>query len=126
MKKNALFLLAVALMVLFFSCSKDKILKPSSPSYNYFPTEQGKFVIYNVDSTVHRTDDGFSDDSVSHYHFQLKDVVDSSFYDLEGKKRQVLLQYYRDSLDTNWNLRNVWSQLLTTSAAYRYEDNVPY
>jgi len=44
---------------------------------------------------------------------------------LEGKKRQVVLCYYKDSL-TDWTIRNVWSQLLTSASAYRSEDNVSY
>ena len=126
MRKQSLLLSVFAFAVLVFSCKKDKIIKPSSPSYNYFPTEQGKYVIYNVDSVVHSTNDNNNDDSVSTYHFQLKYVVDSSFNDLERKRRQVLAIYYRDSLNTTWTIRNVWSQLLTSSSAYRYEDNIPY
>src|SRR4051812_15367581 len=125
MKKLIVSFLAVAFLVFFYSCKKDKKETPASPSYNYFPTEQGKFVVYNVDSIVHRTDDNQNDDSVSRYHFQIKDVIDSSFYDLEGKKRQVIVRYYKDSI-TDWTLRSVWSQLLTSSAGYRYEDNIAY
>jgi hypothetical protein len=111
--------------VVIFSCKKDKKIIPSVPSYNYFPTQQGRFVVFDVDSVVHRTDDNDNDDSVSYYHFQIKDVIDSSYTDLEGKTRQVVVRYYSDSI-TTWTLRSVWSQLLTTSAAYRYEDNVAY
>jgi hypothetical protein len=119
------FILPVAgILALFYSCKEDKITLPI-PSYNYFPTDYGRFVVYNADSIVHRTDDNNNDDSISYYHYQLKDVIDSTFPDLEGKKRQVILRYYKDSI-TDWTLRNVWSQLLTSSAAYRYEDNISY
>jgi hypothetical protein len=108
-------------LLLLFSCKKDKEILPSL-SFNYFPTEQGSFVIYNVDSTVYV-------DSISSpffYHYQLKDVVDTPFIDLEGRTRQVVLRYYRPDTSAAWVLRNVWSQLLTSTAAYRWEDNVPY
>jgi hypothetical protein len=118
-------ILFAALAVFVYSCKKDKRIIPTQASYNYFPTEYGRYVVYNVDSTVHRTDDNQNDDSVSYYHFQLKDVIDSSFTDLEGHVRQVVLRYYKDST-MDWTLRNVWSQLLTSSGAYRYEDNVTY
>jgi hypothetical protein len=124
MKKFILSLSILTILIFFDSCKKDKVA-PVSASYNYFPTQQGKFVVYTVDSIVHRTDDNSNDDSVSYYHFEIKDVIDSSFYDLSGKKRQVILRYYKDSMN-DWTLRNVWSQLLTSSAAYRYEDNVAY
>jgi hypothetical protein len=118
-------ILLVISLFLIYSCKKDKVGEPRPLSYHYFPTVQGTFVVYNVDSIVHRTDDNDNDDSVSEYHFKIKDVIDSSFTDLEGKTRQVVLRYYKDSI-TDWTLRSVWSQSLTTSAAYRYEDNVAY
>src|SRR3954469_17861716 len=104
MKKIALSLLALAMLVFYYSCKKDKVEDRVSPSYNYFPTEKGKYVEYNVDSIVHRTDDNNNDDSVSRNHFKLKDVIDSSFTDLEGKRRQIVLRYYSDSI-TSWTLR---------------------
>jgi hypothetical protein len=122
------YLLAFVVIAVAFvsSCKKDKRITPASASYNYFPTEYGRWVVYNVDSIAHRTDDNNNDDSVSTYHFQLKDVIDSSFLDLEGKMRQVIVRYYRSSLNPNWTLRNVYSQLLTSAAAYRFEENVAY
>lgn len=124
MKQLKFILSVVGILALFYSCKEDKITLPV-PSYNYFPTDYGRFVVYNADSIVHRTDDNNNDDSISYYHYQLKDVIDSTFPDLEGKKRQVILRYYKDSI-TDWTLRNVWSQLLSSSTAYRYEDNIAY
>jgi hypothetical protein len=123
--RRPLQVLFITLFAFAVSCKKDKRMSPTSASYNYFPTEYGRYVIYNVDSIVHRTDDNNNDDSVSNYHFQLKDVIDSSFQDLEGRTRQVVLRYYKDSI-IDWTLRDVYSQLLTSSGAYKYEDNVTY
>jgi hypothetical protein len=123
--RRLLQILFVAFTVFIYSCKKDKRIIPVQASYHYFPTEYGKYVVYNVDSTVHRTDDQDNDDSISYFHFQLKYVIDSSFADLEGRTRQVVVCYYKDST-MDWTLRNVFSQLLTSSGAYTYEDNITY
>jgi len=119
-----LFIIAYSSLILS-SCKKDKEV-PQSLSFSYFPIEQGTYVIYNVDSIVHGDNDNNTDDSVYYFHFQLKDVVDTPFIDLQGRTRQVLLRYYRPDTSSAWMLRSVWSQSLTSTAAYRWEDNYAY
>jgi hypothetical protein len=110
---------------LLSSCGKESLEIPS-PSYNYFPTEYGTFVIYDVDSIVHGTNDNDNDDSVYFYHYQVKDVIDTPFIDGEGKTRQVVVRYYRADSTQLWSINCVWSQSLTSANAYRWEDNIPY
>jgi hypothetical protein len=123
------FELVTAITMLIFSilssCGKESLEVPS-PSFNYFPTEQGKYVIFDVDSTVHSTNDNDNDDSVYHYHYQVKEVIDTAFTDGEGKQRQVVVRYYRTDSTQEWNFNIVWTQALTASSAYRWEDNIPY
>src|SRR5690348_6615581 len=92
------FELLAAVVLLSFSilssCGKETLDLPE-PSYNYFPTTAGSFVIYDVDSIVHSTNDNENDDSVYFFHYQVKEVVDTSFIDGEGKERQVVLRYFR-------------------------------
>jgi hypothetical protein len=83
-------------------------------------------VIYNVDSIVHGTNDNNNDDSVYYYHFQIKEVIDTPFTDLQGRERQVVIRYYRPDTSQAWTIRNVWSQWLSSQYAYRYEDNIAY
>ena len=118
--------LAIMLCAMFFSsCKKDKI-PPPTLSYNYFPTEKGSFVIYSVDSIVHGDNDNNTDDSVYYYHYQLKDIIDTPFTDLEGRVRQIIVRFHRADSASSWSLRNVYSQLLLPSSAYRWEDNITY
>lgn len=107
------------------SCGKET-LEIGSPSLNYFPTEKGRFVVFDVDSIVHSTDDNENDDSVYYFHYQVKMVIDSSFIDGEGKERQVVVRYYRPDSTHDWNVNIVWSQSLSESGAYMWEDNVPF
>lgn len=107
------------------SCGKETLEAPS-PSFNYFQTRQGKYVVFDVDSIVHSTDDNDNDDSVHYYHYQVKEIIDTPFTDGEGKQRQVVTRYYRNDSTEQWNFNIVWTQSLSSSSAYRWEDNIPY
>ena len=118
----AFIILSLSMLV---SCGKETMEIPSS-SYNYFPTEKGRFVIYDVDSIVHATNDNSNDDSVYYYHYQVKEMIDSSFLDGEGNMRQVVLRYYRNDSTQDWTINSVWTQSLTSTNAYRWEENIPF
>lgn len=123
------FELITAILFLSFSilssCGKETLVLPS-PSYNYFPTEKGKYIIFDVDSVVHSTEDNDNDDSVYYYHYQVKEVIDTPFTDGEGKERQVVVRYYRADSTQAWSINIVWSQALAATGAYRWEDNIAY
>lgn len=113
------------LAVFTVSCKKETVA-PQTPSMNYFPTEKGRYVDYEVDSVYHAENDNNNDDSVYSYHFFVRDVIDSSYSDLQGRINQIVLRYRRNDTLQNWALSNVWSQYLSSSSAYRTEDNVTY
>ena len=95
-------------------------------SYDYFPIEEGRFIIYDVDSIYHSENDNNNDDSVYAYHFQIKDKIDSTFIDLEGRANQIRLRYRRDNDTMQWELSDVWTQYLSSTSAYLTEDNIKY
>lgn len=123
-KKHSLLILLFCFGTLtWFSCKKETVVLPPL-SFNYFPTEYGKYIIYDVDSVYHSENDNNNDDSVYSYHFQIKDKIDSSFLDLEGRLNQVRLRYRRDNDSLPWELTNVWTQYLSSSSAYLTENNI--
>lgn len=107
------------------SCKKESI-NPPSPSFNYFPTTAGKWIEYDVDSVYHAENDNNNDDSVYAYHFQVREEIDTTFSDGQGRPTQVILRYKRMMDGEDWMLTAVWTQTLSLSSAYRTEDNVPY
>ena len=125
--KNCIVLIAFFLLTAgsFYSCKKESIL-PSSPSFNYFPIEAGKWVEYDVDSIFHAENDNNNDDSVYSYHFQVREEIDTSYADGQGRPTQVVLRYKRNTDLDPWTLTSVWTQTLSLSSAYRTEENVPY
>ena len=125
-QKQNIFLLLISLTAFtWYSCKKESVEAPAL-SYNYFPTESGKYIIYDVDSIYHSETDNNNDDSVFSYHFQIKDKIDSSFIDLEGRLNQVRLRYHRDNDTLPWQLTEVWTQYLSSTSAYLTEENIKY
>jgi hypothetical protein len=120
-----IFLISTFLCLFVLSCKKEHVT-PGSNSFNYFPTEQGRYVIYEVDSVLHSDNDNNTDDSVYHWHFQIKEVIDETFIDGEGRLVQVIRRFRRDNDSLEWIQENVCTQLLTLTAAYRTEDNIIY
>ena len=115
----------ILVAVLLYSCKKEKVELPAL-SYNYFPTEKGRFVDYVVDSIYHAENDNNNDDSVYSYHFYIRDLIDSSFTDLQGRVNQVVLRYRKTDIAGNWELTDVWTQYLSATGAYRTEDNIRF
>jgi hypothetical protein len=117
---------AIVFLLLFaIGCKKESVQAPS-PAYDYFPTEKGLWIIYDVDSIYHGVNDNNNDDSVYTYHFQNMDMIDSSFINASGQPTQVLLRYKRNTPSDEWILNNVWTQQLTRYGAYRVENNIEY
>lgn len=125
LEKKNLSCLVVIVLLLFFGCKKE-VIQVNSLSYNYFPTEKGVYVIYDVDSIFHAETDNQNDDSVYSYHFQIKERIDTSFLDLQGRTNQVLLRFKRIEVTDSWMLTAVWTQFINSTVAYRTEDNIIY
>ncbi|REJ82449.1 MAG: hypothetical protein DWQ44_12365 [Bacteroidetes bacterium] len=109
----------------YSSCKKDSQIINSN-SFNYFPTAKGTWVEYNVDSIYHGENDNNNDDSVYTFNFQIREIVDSTFLDGEGREVQVLIRYKRMNSSDEWRLVSVWTQRLSLTGAYRTEDNITY
>lgn len=113
------------MLVAAVSC-KDESITPSLGYHEYFPIDFHRYVIYDVDSVYHSDNDNDNDDSVYTWHFQVKEKIDSTFIDGQGRSAQRILRYRRTDSTQAWSFMNVWTQTRTTSSAYRNEDNIAY
>jgi hypothetical protein len=118
-------LIGFVVLIAFASC-KEESLEPNPYYYEYFPVDLGRYVIYNVDSIYHADNDNNNDDSVYSWHFQIKEVIDSSFIDGQGRTANRVLRYRRNDTTQAWTFMNVWTQTRTNTAGYRFEDNIVY
>jgi len=120
-----LLFITVGLITVFApGCKKDE--QPVNDlGYGYFPTAIGRWVIYEVDSTVY--DDFQNDTDV--YRYQVKEFLESSFMDNEGRPSIRVERYKRwynpnlpyDSIP--WYLSRVWAFTKTNIGAEKLEEN---
>ena len=99
-KKSLPFLLlAVVLTVAVFSCKKaDDVPAPPQAEQEYFPLEKGKWVIYDVDSTI--WDDTFC--IKRFYHYQIMHIVADTFTDDIGRLSYRIETRIRKKPEDEW------------------------
>lgn len=122
-------LLIILVCVSFlFSCNKKKEEQFTDLGYEYYPITLGKYIVYDVDSTVY---DDFSGDT-TYYKFRVKEKIEETYTDNEGQPAYKLVRYVKwynplviyDNMP--WVIRDVWSLNKTTTAVEVVEENVRY
>ncbi len=113
-------ILLVILSIILLQCKKDPppIL---DYKYEYFPTKIGHWVTYEVDSIIYDDFIGLIDTS----HTQLKEIIESSFLDNEGRTSYRIERYVKTD-STPWQIKNVCYSTLTQTRAERVEDNLRF
>ncbi len=97
--------------------------------YRYFPLEPGSFIVYSVDSIIHRYDDDLTnnpDSLIDTFKYEVKEVVDSDFIDGEGDVAWRISRYYRDNDSSDWNFTTLWTAKVTNQSAQRVEENIRF
>ncbi|MCB0698765.1 MAG: hypothetical protein H6551_00575 [Chitinophagales bacterium] len=132
-KKSLPFLLmAFALMVITYSCKKaDDRPAPLPQNEEFYPLEVGKWVIYDVDSTV--WDDTFCVER--YYNYQLMHRVADTFTDKQGRLSFRVETSIRKKVEDPWkshrvfyvtntgtNLEMVYDQLRFIKMAFPVEE----
>ncbi len=112
----------VALFLFFASCKKNEEQATIYLGYDYFPVNVGHELYYDADSTI---TDEFTSTTRTH-HFQIKEVIASTFLDNEGRTAERIERYVRDSSNAPWGIFKVSSVTLTNTRVERYDDNVRY
>lgn len=85
-----------------FSCKKDD--NDIIFGHEYFPDQEGKYVIYDVIDILHDDLSAIHDTS----YYQIKEVVGEEDVDLEGESFKKLYRYIRSNDTLNWQLKDVW------------------
>ena len=118
MRYNTLILLALGFASLLFACRKDDVqaldLKDS-----YYPLQLGKYIIYDVDSTVY---DDFNHTSYKHQ-FQVKMLVADTFRDNNQLLNYRYERYTRENASQKFQLADVWSAIQENGRIEVVEEN---
>ncbi len=116
-RQIAVFLIIIT--VFFLGCKKENAFKEIDFHYSYFPLTKGLQRIYLVqDRTV---DKDINIDTTITY--ELKEVVDSFYYDIAGEPAWRLVRYRRADSTQQWILIDVWENQIVNKQAFVIEEN---
>ncbi len=110
------------------ACKKKKTEAPPDVGYDYAPETIGKYVVYDVDSTVF---DDFAHDTTYHK-YRIKEKLAESFTDNQGRPAIKLIRYikkYNPAVSYDqmaWTIKDVWNYTKTKTALEVVEENVRY
>jgi hypothetical protein len=121
-------ILIVLIGLSHISCKKKKTEAPPDVGYGYAPDIIGKYVVYDVDSTVF---DDFAKDTL-YYKYRIKEKLEETFTDNQGRTAIRLVRYVKrydpaKSYDQiAWTLKDVWNYTRTATSLEVVEENVRY
>lgn len=113
------YILLLSFFVLFaVSCKKDS----TTPEFHeqYFPLNEGHFVIYDVTEINHDIDNAVQHDTSF---YQLKTVVGDTILDNLGRVARKYFRYVRSSSNGDWVLKDVWTTILNGTILELTEEN---
>jgi len=130
--KNIARLLFISLVVLFFSCKKDKVEAPPDLGYDYYPGTIKSYVVYDVDSIIYNPLGSSNGNDTVRYKFQIKEVMDTLITDNQNRPTIKLIRYKKKYSPTipysamTWTLQDVWVANKTSRDAEVVEENIRY
>ncbi len=120
-------LVGVGILFLLMACTKKTNSVPDS-GHEYAPSAIGKYVIYDVDSTVY---DDFKKDT-TYYKYRIKEKLEQFFTDNEGRQAIKLVRYIKtynplvNYNDIPWTIKDVWSYTKTSRFLEVVEEDVRF
>lgn len=118
----------VVISVAVFSCKKKKEPVKQDLGEAYYPPTVGRYVVYNVDSTVY--DELFFKPTYSKY--QIKEKIEEEFTDNQGRPALKLIRYIKkfDSVipysAMPWTIKDVWQVNVTSKNVEIVEENIRF
>jgi hypothetical protein len=110
--------LAALIAFLIVSCKKDT--NQTDFHEDYFPLNEGHFVVYDVVEINHDVDNAIQHDTM---YYQLKTVIGDTVIDNLGRVARKYLRYKRVSSSDMWELTDVWTAILDGTLAELTEEN---
>lgn len=122
LKREMRYLLLSIFGLLALSCKKDTD-NSIIYGYEYFPIEEGHYVVYDVVDIFH--DLALEPQHDTNF-YQIKEVISETLVDGEGDTIQKLKRYFRESDTAVWEIQDVWTQKRTATTAEVVEENDRY
>lgn len=121
------YILPLLMFFALISCKK-KVEDPPDVGYDYAPKIIGKYVIYDVDSTIY---DDFKNDT-TYYKYRIKEKLEETYVDNQGRNVIKLVRYikkYNDSVSYDnipWTIKDVWNYTGTSTSLEVVEEDVRF
>ena len=122
MKKLILFFVIIVVAVSFNACKKSSDDIQAIPLSDYFPLETGKYITYDLDSTIY-TNFGTSTEVHS---YQVKYEVDSAIVDNLGRPAFRIFRYIRSNPNAAWVPDNSFMAVNTGNTLEFIENNMRF
>lgn len=121
-----IFVVLISSLLYFVSCNIEPNIEYLSfdYGYEYYPTEVGKFIIYDVDSIVFDlTSNGKLIDTTS---YQVKEEIVDTMTDNSGRTAFIIHYSTRDNSSDNWTIQKVYTTVIDNDRVERTEDNLRF
>jgi hypothetical protein len=106
----------------FISCKKEKDSFTSESVNDYFPLQVGKYITYNLDSTLF-INFGQKDTVVS---YQVQDRVDAQITDNLGRAAYRIYRFIRKDASQDWVQNNTFLAVPTFNSLEYVENNLRF
>lgn len=108
--------------LLFISCKKESVDFKTDSVNDYFPLQVGKYITYNLDSTVY-TNFGQNETVI---HYEAQDRVDALITDNLGRPAFRIIRYLRKDSTQDWRTNNVFMAIPTNNSIEYIENNLRF
>lgn len=116
------FLVSSVLVLLMISCKKENETFQSATISDYYPTQVGKYINYDLDSTVF-TNFG---QTVTVNHYQVQDRFDAAITDNSGRPSYRIIRYIRKLTSEPWTANNTFMVTPTENSIEYVENNMRF
>lgn len=106
----------------FISCKKETANFSSESINDYYPLQVGKYITYNLDSTVF-INFGQKDTIIS---YQVQDRVDAQITDNLGRSAYRIIRYIRKDTSQAWAANNTFMVVPTDNSIEYVENNLRF
>lgn len=114
--------LALLLIILLTACNKQNELYTTAPLSDYFPLQVGKYITYNLDSTVF-IHFGTKDTIIK---YQVKDSIETKITDNLGRPSYRIVRYLRKDPSQAWSASNTFMATPTPNTIEFIENNLRF
>lgn len=118
--------LSCSLLFLGVACKKETE-NPPDLGYSYAPVTLGKYVVYDVDSTVYLE----TSDTV-YFKYRIKEKLEETFIDNQGRVAIKLVRYIKKYNDTvsydniPWTIKDIWNYTKTNTTLEVVEEDIRF